>query len=82
MIQFVQEEKTEKNLTLNDVKADQVFINGSGYLCQMISKDEIKCDYSVIADEEGNLYALTLEGIDLNKEVKKIYSDIVKVKFS
>jgi hypothetical protein len=80
MIEFIKQEKeeeTENCLTILDVEDNQFFINGHGHLCQKIED----YSYNVIADEDGNPFALHTQFMYEEEAITKILDPISKIKF-
>jgi hypothetical protein len=80
MIEFIKQEKQEEAedyFTILDVEDNQFFINGHGHLCQKIED----YSYNVIADEDGNPYALDSQFMYEEEAINKILDPISKIKF-
>lgn len=80
MIEFIkqeEQEEVENYLTILDVEDNQFFIDGHGHLCQKIED----YSYNVIADEDGNPYALDSQFMYEEEVITKILDPISKIKF-
>ncbi len=78
MIKFiVAEEKQEKQLTLDDVKEDQFFVDSDGRLCQKV------CDegYNSIADDNGEPVACETIYVMHDMPIKRILPKVTRIEF-
>lgn len=66
-----------KGLTFADVKADQLFVNEGGQLCQKVQPGE----YNIIANSEGTLWASNNMEADGHEEIQRIIEGEITIKF-
>ncbi len=78
MIKFiVAEEKQEKQLTLDDVKEDQFFVNDEGRLCQKVDKDS----YNTIADYSGEPVACETNFCNSDTPIIRVLRKVTRIEF-
>lgn len=77
MIKFIMKEENKSQLTFNDVKIDQFFVNESGRLCQKANHT----NYNIIANENGKLCAATRSMAFPDEPILKIIPEIERIEF-
>lgn len=77
MIKFITEQEEKKELTFDDVKLNQFFVDGHGYLCQKTNQSR----YNFIADPDGKPYSHYASAIMSSMRVLRILPFVNKIEF-
>ena len=75
------EKEEENDLRVKDVPEGRFFVDGVGYLCLMIDKNNIETAKILnLAYESGEPVSF-LEDVDINRKIERILPEVEKIKF-
>ena len=74
---FIYENQAVKAPTFRDVKDNQFFVDGDGYLCQKTNHNS----FTVVAKPDGTPYSTWIDYTALNREIQKIIPAVRKIEF-
>jgi hypothetical protein len=77
MFKFITEPEEKKELTFADVKLNQFFVDGHGYLCQKTTQSR----YNYIATPDGEPYSHYASSILSSMRILRICPIVKKIEF-